>query len=110
MSFLNSTPLNPFFVNVFFNLLSFLSFFNKYYLICSFKIEIISWGFIFRIIFEYILVKTLMEYSFTNENRINGNNETIEMFTNDVILEEKYEEMKMCKQKQVGIHKMLLKN
>jgi non-ribosomal peptide synthetase component F len=51
-----------------------------------------------------------MEYSFTNENRINGNNETIEMFTNDVILEEKYEEMKMCKQKQVGIHKMLLKN
>jgi hypothetical protein len=50
-----------------------------------------------------------MEQSFTDENMISGNNETIEMFMNDVILEDKYG-MQMCKQKQVGIHNMLLKN
>jgi hypothetical protein len=33
-----------------------------------------------------------MEQFFANENMINGNNETIEEFRNDVILEEKYDE------------------
>ncbi len=33
-----------------------------------------------------------MEQFFANENMISGNNETIEVFINDVILEDKYEE------------------
>jgi len=33
-----------------------------------------------------------MEQSFTNENMINGNNETIEIFKNDVTLEDNFEE------------------
>jgi hypothetical protein len=33
-----------------------------------------------------------MQQSFTNENVINGNNETIEICMNDVILENKFEE------------------
>lgn len=33
-----------------------------------------------------------MEQSFTNENMINGNNETIEIFMNDVIMEDNFEE------------------
>jgi hypothetical protein len=33
-----------------------------------------------------------MEQSFANENVINGNNETIEICINDVVLEDKFEE------------------
>jgi hypothetical protein len=33
-----------------------------------------------------------MEQFFANENMISGNNETIEDFINDLILEDKYEE------------------
>jgi hypothetical protein len=33
-----------------------------------------------------------MEQFFANENMISGNNETVEVFINDVILEDKYEE------------------
>jgi hypothetical protein len=33
-----------------------------------------------------------MEQSFANENVINGNNETIEICLNDVVLENRYEE------------------
>jgi hypothetical protein len=33
-----------------------------------------------------------MQQSFTNEYVINGNNETIEIFVNDVILENKFEQ------------------
>jgi hypothetical protein len=33
-----------------------------------------------------------MEQSSANENMINGKNETIEVFMNDVILEDKFEE------------------
>jgi len=33
-----------------------------------------------------------MEQFFANENMISGNNETIEVFINDVILEDKYGE------------------
>ncbi len=33
-----------------------------------------------------------MEQSFANENVINGNNETIEICMNDIVLEDKFEE------------------
>jgi hypothetical protein len=44
-----------------------------------------------------------MEQSFANDNMINGNNKTIEIFMNDVVLEDKYGEIKtqVSKQKQV---------
>jgi hypothetical protein len=48
-----------------------------------------------------------MEQSFANDNMINGNNETIEIFMNDVVLEDKYGEIKtqVSKQKQVVIQR-----
>jgi hypothetical protein len=48
-----------------------------------------------------------MEQSSTNDNMINGNNETIEICMNDVVVEDKYEEIKsqVSKQKQVVIQK-----
>jgi membrane-associated HD superfamily phosphohydrolase len=48
-----------------------------------------------------------MEQSFTNDNMRSGNNKTIEICMNDVVLEDKYEEIKtqVSKQKQVVIQK-----
>jgi hypothetical protein len=48
-----------------------------------------------------------MEQSFANDNMISGNNEAIEICMNDVLLEDKYEEIKtqMSKQKPVVIQK-----
>jgi hypothetical protein len=37
-----------------------------------------------------------VEYSFSNESIINGNNDTIEVCINDVILKEKLEENPKC--------------
>jgi hypothetical protein len=44
-----------------------------------------------------------MEQSFTNENMINGNNETIEFFMDDVIVEDNFEKNASVQTKQVGI-------
>ncbi len=41
---------------------------------------------------DIILWKLPMEESFANENMISGNNETIEICMNDVVLEGRFEE------------------
>jgi hypothetical protein len=51
-----------------------------------------------------------MEQSSANENMITGNNEIIEEFMNDVIMEDKFEENASVQHKQEGIQKMPLKN
>ncbi len=44
------------------------------------------------LVLDILLWKLSMEQSFANENIINGNNDTIEICMNDVILKEKLEE------------------